>query len=172
MKRVLALDPGDRVGWARVAIDDNGLWHNLDHGITDLKECALKVAEVLDVAAGYNGYDDGCGPHTEYDLVIIERWSLFARFAKKLVGSEMPSSQFVGMVKLACWLSGTPFVMQAPSKVNSNQPGVLSPAEKSMSRLRPELFELVMQPGAHDDLHDMVAIKHLWAYTFDNYPVR
>jgi hypothetical protein len=163
VKRVLALDPGDRVGWASADIDDDGSWHNLRHGITDLKEMALKVHSRL-------CYMPGAIP--DFDVVVCERWALYSHMAKKLVGSEMPSSQFVGMVKLCCWLANIPCVMQDARKVNSNQHGVLAPAERSMSKLRPGLFELVMQPGAHDDLHDMVAIKHLWAYTFDNYPVR
>lgn len=175
MKRVLALDPGDRVGWARVDIDDDGSWSNLRHGISELKPTALKVDQALTYQIVPSAWAPGQGPSCDdppcYDVVICEDWRLYAHQAKHMVGSEIPSAQFIGMVKLACWKSGVPLVMQFAKTVNSNRPGVLSPAESSMKRIRPELFELVMQPGAHDNLHDMVAIKHLWAFTFKNYPV-
>lgn len=158
--RVLALDPGDRVGWARVDIGDGGGWVALRHGISALKSMAMAVDRAV-----------GDGITTEYDVVVCEEWRLYKHLANALVGSEIPSAQFIGMVKLSCWKSGVPLVMQSARQVNSNKPGVLSPAEASMKRLRPELFELVTQPGAHDDLHDMVAIKHLWLYTFKNFPV-
>lgn len=155
--KVLALDPGDRVGWARADIAEDGSWSDLRHGIAELKPMAFKVDKTVGACA--------------YDAVVCEEWRLYSHMARHMVGSEIPSAQFIGMVKLACWKSGTPLVMQFARQVNSNRPGVLSPAEASMKRLRPELFEMVMQPGAHDDLHDMVAIKHLWAYTVKRFPV-
>lgn len=164
MKRILALDPGDKVGWARADVHDDGTWTDLRHGITPLKPMALKVHQAMGVGP--------CSLTRSYDLIIVERWALYSHMAKTLIGSEIPSAQFIGMVKLSCWLAGVPIVMQAAAKVNSNKPGVLAPAEASMKKLRPELFELVTQPGAHDDLHDMVAIKHLFAWTFDNYDLR
>lgn len=166
MTRVLALDPGDKVGWARADIADDGTWTDFRHGITELKACAMRVHNALNVWEG-----DGWG-RCQYDVVVMERWALYAHMAKALVGSEIPSAQFIGMVKLSCWLAGVPCVMQNARDVNSNTPGRLAPAEASMKKLRPELFELVTQPGAHDDLHDMVAIKHLWLHCFRNYPVK
>lgn len=153
--RVLALDPGDSVGWARADIAADGTWTDLRHGITPLKEMALNVDAKVAVL------------HC-YDTVICERWALFATHAKRLIGSEIPSAQFIGAVKLSCWKSGTPLVMQDVRHVNSNRPGILAPAEASMKKLRPELFAMVTQPGAHDDQHDLVAIKHLWLWTFRN----
>lgn len=47
MKRILALDPGDRVGWASATIDAQGVWSDVDHGIEYLKPCALWVNEGL-----------------------------------------------------------------------------------------------------------------------------
>lgn len=171
MKRVLALDPGDRVGWARVDIDEEtGEWSNLRHGITELKPMALAVDRALAVGDGWEQADDDLNA-IGYDVVVCEEWKLYASHAKTMIGSEIPSAQFIGMVKLACWKAGVPLVMQGARLVNSNRPGVLAPAEASMRKLRPELYEFVMQPGAHDDQHDLVAIKHLWAYTFAKFPV-
>lgn len=161
MKRVLALDPGDRVGWASATIDHDGTWSESDHGIMELKPAALTIYRAL---MGMPGY-------TPHDAVVIERWKLYKHKALALAGSEIPSAQFIGMVKLSCWLAGAPLVMQDPRDVNSNDPSVLSPAEASMQKLRPELFEQVMQPIAHNEGHDLIALKHLWLYTFRNYPV-
>jgi hypothetical protein len=168
--RVLALDPGDRVGWAYATIAEDGAWSDVAHGIEDLKPLALRVYHAVTMGEPLEQRND-C-PRGGFDVVVCERWALYPHMAKVLVGSEIPSAQFIGMVKLSCWLAGVPLVMQPASRVNSNQPGVMAPAERSMKKLRPELFELVTQPIAHDDGHDLVAIKHLWAYTFDNYPVR
>lgn len=161
--RVLALDPGDRVGWASADIADDGTWENLQHGILDLKECALEVHYSV---TGHIPLDWGVKGNIpeDIDLVVCERWALYAHKAKEMIGSEIPSVQFIGMVKLSCWLANVPLVMQPASKHVF--------AERSMRKLRPELYEYVMQPIAHDDGHDLVAIKHLWAYTFDNYDVR
>lgn len=173
MTRVIALDPGDKVGWARADIADDGTWTDFRHGITELKACAIKVADALDIHAGcaYNDWDDS-PPNPDYDVVVMERWALYAHMAKALVGSEIPSAQFIGMVKLSCWLAGVPCVMQNARDVNSNTPGRLAPAEASMKKLRPELFELVTQPIAHDDGHDLVAVKHLFLWTFRNCDMR
>lgn len=164
MKRVLALDPGDKVGWARADIADDGTWTNLRHGITPLKPMALSIfehtAKWVDVDRG-NGFE----PKPDYDVVVCETWRLYPHMAKHIVGSEIPSAQFVGMVKLSCWLANVPLKMQGANKVNSNKPGVLAPAEATMRKIRPELFETVSVSGAHDDQHDLVAIKHLWFYT-------
>lgn len=158
MKRVLALDPGDRVGYARADVNDDGTWENLEHGITPLKQCALEVHAALT-----SGDADWITP--KYDLIVMERWALYGHMASKMVGSEIPSAQFIGMVKLSAWLAGVPVVMQNARDVNSNRPGVLAPAEAHMKRFNPELFALVTQPGAHDEQHDLVAIKHLYYYT-------
>jgi len=170
VKRILALDPGDRVGWASAEVHDDGTWTSLRHGIEDLKACALEVHYALGHELRYAGVA-GNLPR-DLDLIVMERWALYATHAKKLVGSEIPSAQFIGAVKLSCWLAGVPCVMQGAAKVNSNKPGVLAPAEASMKKLRPELFEFVTQPIAHDDGHDLVAIKHAWQWTFENYPVK
>lgn len=168
MKRVLALDPGDRVGWAAADIHDNGEWDAVDHGIAELKVMATAVvAPAMDLHVGKSEYDF----RPDYDVVVCERWKLYKHKALALAGSEIPSAQFIGMVKLSCWLAGVPLIMQDPRDVNSNDPSVLAPAEASMQKLRPELFEQVMRPIAHNEGHDLVALKHLWLYTFRNYPV-
>ena len=93
MKRVLALDPGDKVGWARADVADDGTWTNLRHGITPLKPMALSVHKSL-CPPWTGGEWDRTVP--SYDVVVCERWALYPHMAKYMIGSEIPSAQFIG----------------------------------------------------------------------------
>jgi hypothetical protein len=86
---VLALDPGERVGWARAAIYPDGQWFEMTHGITPLKDMALAVHRKI----------------TDYDVVVYETWRLAADKARSFAGSDFPSVQFIGAVKAAAWLN-------------------------------------------------------------------
>jgi hypothetical protein len=160
--RVLSLDPGERVGWARADVHEDGTWTDLRHGITPLRDMAIAVADSFGIAAEYFSKSDVCGG-SEYDVVIVEDWRLRPAEAKHFVGSSFPSVQFIGAVRLCCWLSGTKLVMQGASTKKT--------ADKSMAALRPDLYAKVTTPRAHDDAHDMDAIRHLWFHTFKHYPV-
>lgn len=152
--RVLALDPGDRVGWARADVDpSSGTWDDFRHGITPLKDMALAAYRAL-----VDGHPETGEP--AYDLVVCEDWRLYPHLAKTMVGSAFPSVQFIGAVRLSCWLSGVRMVMQGAA--------IKSTADKTMKVLRPELHEQVTTPRAHDDAHDLDAIRHLWFYTYRN----
>jgi hypothetical protein len=137
--RALALDPGERVGWARADIHPDGSWENVHHGITPLRDMALKIHDAI----------------TDYDLVIMEKWVLYPHMAHQFHGSSFPSVQFVGMVKLCCWVNNIKLVMQGAA--------IKKIADKTMSE---ELRKKVTRAGAHDDLHDMDALRHLWFYTW------
>lgn len=155
--RVLALDPGDRVGWARADVDpSSGTWDDFRHGITPLKDMALAVHER--VTGGRNRRP--LEHERSYDLVVCEDWRLYPHLAKTMVGSAFPSVQFIGMVKLSCWLSGTKYVTQGAA--------IKTTADKVMAKLNPELHELVTKPIAHDDGHDLDAIRHLYFWTYRN----
>jgi hypothetical protein len=149
--RVLALDPGERVGWARADVDPAGNWSDMRHGITPLRDMALSMNRALVRVPEH-------GP--SYDLVIIEDWRLYPHMAQSMVGSSFPSVQFIGMVKLCCWLSGTKLVTQGAS--------IKSTADKTMKVLRPELYEIVTRPVAHDAGHDQDALRHLFFWTYRN----
>lgn len=159
--RVLALDPGDRVGWARADVADDGEWSGFRHGITPLKDMALAIHD----ATGSNDFFRG---ESSYDLIVVEDWRLYPQQAKTMIGSSFPSVQFIGMVRMCCWLSGTKLVMQGASLINSNDPTRESTADRSMKALWPEMYEFVSRPIRHDDGHDLSAIKHLWIWTFKN----
>lgn len=154
MTRVLALDPGEKVGWARADIAENGDWTNLRHGITPLRDMVLAVHAALTINCEH--YDPPLDP--TYDVIVIEDWRLRPDKAHSMIGSSFPSVQFIGAVRLCCWVSGTKLVTQQPSERNL--------ANKPMKALRPDLYELVTKPISHDDGHDQDALKHLWFYTW------
>lgn len=158
MKRVLALDPGNKVGWAAADVHDDGHWERLEHGILPLKDMALGAHQRLNVT------DNDGTTWSLYDVVVIEDWILRGDKAQAMVGSTFPSSQFIGMVQLSCWLAGVPLVRQQATAQGQQ-------AQRSLQRLNPELWEATVGPGlqlAHDDSHDMSAILHLWTWTMKN----
>lgn len=180
--RVLALDPGERVGWASAVVDsrlsfpdgtavaecallpeqwvgkaDEGTWkHTLEitgHGIAYLKDMALAVHQAVVV-------------EKKYDVVVFEKWVLTAKGARVSVGSHMESSQFVGMVRLCCWLAGVKVVGQPTS--------ALSSADRSLKCGHPSAAAVAKLVEAadsvsHDDGHDGSALRHLWTFFFDAY---
>jgi hypothetical protein len=140
--RVLALDPGEKVGWACADIDPtSGAWQNLTHGITELWQMAESIHAVAD----------------KYDLIIYENWLLYAAKAQEMVGSSFPSVQFIGAVKLSARLAGTRVITQSAQ--------IKEHADKAMKVLMPDMYELVTRPVRHDDGHDQDAIRHLFYWT-------
>jgi hypothetical protein len=142
--KVLALDPGDRVGWARADVADDGTWTEFRHGITPLRDMATAVYYVK----------------KRYDVMVCEDFRLYPQMARSLVGSSFPSVQFIGMVRLCCWLADIEFVLQGARAKEM--------ADRSMKKLCPDLYNLVTTPRAHDDAHDHDAIRHLWTWTMKN----
>lgn len=143
--RVIAIDPGEKVGWARCEVSATGRCTKLVHGITPLKDMALALVKKFD----------------QYDVVVVETWRLSAVHAKHLVGSSMPTVQFVGMVRLLGWL-------HPDVKMVWQDPRVKKTAVKTMAKLKPEWHELVTSGGAHDDTHDYDAIMHLWHWVWSD----
>lgn len=150
--RVLSLDGGEKVGWARADVADDGTWSDVRHGITPLRDMAIAVHSSLCHA------DDHF--YSDYDVVVLEDWSLFPDMAKTFIGSRFPTVQFNGAVKLACWVSGTKLVMQ--------QPAQKKPTLAAMKKLNPELFEKVTRGVRHNDGHDQDALIHLFRWTWLN----
>lgn len=165
--RVLALDPGERVGWARADVDESGGWKELRHGITPLKDMALAIHGAL-IQVRRNGplpyiSENDALPlpwERKYDVVVCEDWRLRPGKERLFIGSSFPAVQFIGMVRLCCWLSNTKLVMQGAD--------TKSTADKTLKALWPEMYETVTQSGSHDDQHDLDAIRHLWFFTYRN----
>lgn len=143
-EQILVVDPGERVGWCRCVISDEGQIDLLTHGITPLKDMALKVHEV----AG------------NYDTIIYETYRIYAHLAKQHIGSDIPTAQFVGMVKLSAWLN--PKVKLVGQGATCMTTG---------AKVAPPVIQEVIDrlPKSHDESHDGSALRHLSFYWFKNY---
>jgi hypothetical protein len=150
MTRVLALDPGEKVGWASADIAEDGTWTNLEHGILPLRDMAIRLYQQTEYA------DMRIEPPPE--VVVCEKWVLYPHMAQQFAGASFPSVQFIGMVRLCCWVAvGVKLVMQPA--------GIKTGTNKLMARLNPELYEIVTRHVAHDDGHDQDALTHLYKWT-------
>lgn len=145
-RTVLATDPGERVGWARATFEDDGTWHDLEHGITPLKDMALAIDKNIH----------------KYDVLVFETWKLRPGTARAFIGSDFPSIQFIGMQRLSAWREGVILVPQDPV--------IKSTADKVAP---PEIQEIIArEPGKHDDGHNIDALRHLFFYHWEEYIVK
>lgn len=142
--RVMAIDPGEKIGWATCELcvrKGYGMGiapTTMKHGITDLKSFALRIAKVFG----------------DYDVVIMESWRLSAAHARELTGSTLPTVQFIGMLRLLSWQNPkVRFVEQSPA---TKRTGL-----KVVGQISKSWAEFVNEPGAHDDTHDHDAVVHL-----------
>lgn len=142
--KVLALDPGEKVGWARADIAPDLTFTDLQHGITPLKDMAIATGKAMH----------------NYDAVVMETWRLFPDQAKKMVGSDMQSSQFVGMIRYQVWAN-------PPIRLYMQGPGVMKTAEKTAPEWLKEI--LANEPRNHDDAHNCSALLHLWHWAWNKY---
>lgn len=146
---VLALDPGEKIGWARAVLYEDGSWSEVRHGITPLKDMAIAVAERAH----------------EYDTIVYESYRIRPDKARQHIGSDLQAVQFIGMVRLSVWMfsehpaCATRLVSQGAS-VQSTGAKVAPPEIKEI---------LARMPKVHDDAHDGSALCHLAYYWFQNY---
>ena len=150
---ILAIDPGEKVGWAVGGVVDateNGpaTLHCTGHGITPLKDFAVKFHEV----AG------------KYDTVIFEPYRIAADKFKAHIGSDVPTLQLIGMIRLSCWLN--PKVKVVSSGANNKKTG-----RKYAAAHLPEISQIIEAALAtdHDSGHDGDAVMHLVNYFFKEY---
>ncbi len=142
--RLLAIDPGERVGWAHADAEARELRFT-GHGITTLREMAVALHDRF----------------ADYDVVIMESYTIQPDKARAHIGSSVPTLQFIGMVRLMAWLNpGTKLVLQAPR--------CKSDAMRSMVHAPADLRGFVDRAlaSAHDSGHDGDAAMHLWHYYF------
>jgi len=99
-ERVIVIDPGERVGWCRCHITDGELVpETFKVAVHPLKQFAEALIGATIVPAA-------CEGEVEYDTLVYEKWALYAGKAQALIGSEMPSSQLVGIIRACAWISG------------------------------------------------------------------
>ncbi len=140
MTKLLAIDPGELVGWATGHVDSEGALVLDNHGINGLKPFAIKLGESIG----------------NYDLVIYETFRLAATHAKKLVGNDMQTSQLIGMIRYLAWVNGV--------KITGQSPKIKSTADKVATGDFKSLIE--SEPSKHDDAHDIDAIRHMAYWHF------
>lgn len=136
--KILAIDPGELVGWCRAEVDD-------DYQIVDYKD-GITPAQVFVLKLHDSAHD--------YDLIIYETWRLFGSKAKTLIGNEMLTSQCIGGIKLSAWISGTKIIGQGPD------------IKKTADKICPEEWKHVIdgESSVHDEAHHVDAFRHLIYY--------
>ena len=97
--RVIAFDPGEQTGYAVGTIDGDVLRVEA-FGWDRWRDSAYRFR------AGAEGFDH----------CVYESWKLTRRGAKTLVGSDMPWSQFIGMMKMVCWDNQITMSVQEPAE--------------------------------------------------------
>lgn len=140
---VLAIDPGEKVGWARGTISLRD--YSIDvtgHGINTMQPFAVALGERFN----------------EYDAVVYETWRLHPHHAKHLIGDPMLTSQLIGVIRYLSWL-------HPDTKLASQGPNCMATGEKAAPDNVKEILERM--PKAHDDSHDGSALRHLSYYAFN-----
>lgn len=141
MKKVLVIDPGERVGWCTAEVAEGTLTKPgikpIERGVTPLKDFALKLNDVF----------------SDYDVVVFETWRLRPDVAKKLVGNEFLPSQLIGIIRFLGWLNRK--VKLVP----------LAPQQKQMHEgTIPKYLRNWYKDSSEE--HDKDAVQLLWAYYF------
>lgn len=141
--KILAVDPGERVGWATGELDGDNLTIGA-HGITALWPFALKLSQRVDT----------------YDVVIYETWRLRRDMASKFIGNDFQTVQLIGVIRFLAMRTNT-------VQLVSQGPAIKSTAEKTAPpSLRARLDSL---PKAHDECHDYDALLHLHYWHWKRY---
>ena len=105
--KVIAIDPGERVGWA------TGVVHPA------LKDFAVTLGERIQ----------------DYDVVVYEVWRLYPQMAKKLIGNDMQPSQLIGIIRYLSWISpSTKLVSQGANIKNTAMKTMPDEIKERMSK--------------------------------------
>lgn len=136
--RVIAFDPGEQTGVAAGVIEGDTL--TIKHfGWDRWRDAAYKFR------AGASNYDH----------CVYESWKLTARGAKTLKGSDMPWSQFIGMMKMICW----------DNEINMS---VQDPAEKYVIDARMGSLDYLPKGSVE---HHRDALRHLIKFAVEKHGV-
>lgn len=139
MTDIIAIDPGERVGWATGIVHpgDDPRLEITNQGVHALKDFALKLGESIN----------------KYDVVVYETWRLYPGFQKQMTGNDMQPSQLIGMIRYLTWItSGVKLVSQGAQIKNT--------AMKTMPQ------EIKDRMEHSTEQHDKDALMHLWYYYF------
>jgi hypothetical protein len=145
---VLAIDPGETVGWATGIVRDGAL-EVPDYGNTKSKTFLMTL-----LAKAW-----------KYDFIVYEDYRIRADKLRQHVDSNVPTIQVIGGIRLAAW-SG-----QAHNHVNQPRIVVQQPRDKRTGAAAAQLYVPKLVPviqdaltGPHDDGHFADALLHLIAW--------
>lgn len=136
VERILALDPGERTGWAAGTWDGQQLT-DIKQGVAALKDMALALGKRIDT----------------YDTVVYEVWRLYPHMARTMIGNDFQPVQFIGMVRYLAWL-------HPQIKLVSQGADIKNTALKTM----PTVLSKRMKKSSEQ--HDQDALMHLWHYVW------
>lgn len=150
-ERVIAIDPGERAGWATATMDKNSLT-GIEHGVLACKDMALELTDW-----------QGLGTHKtakgvpKHDVIVYETWRprRIGGSMDWIQGNQLLSAQLVGQIRLVAWLSGARLKGYGPDRKTvamTSMPG----------QLRHRMDQCPEQ-------HDQDALMHLWMYAFENW---
>lgn len=146
--RFMAIDPGNTVGWATGTMDSGGMVI-AEYGQDKSKTFLLNLVR------------DG----HEYDYIIYEGYTIRAKDLQAHLGSQVPTLQVIGGIRLAAWLAqgrrfdGFPKLKEQPA--TKKRTGMAA-AQIHAEALVPLIAAALS--GPHDDGHYGDALLHAVAY--------
>lgn len=152
VEHVIALDPGERCGWATGLMGLDSL-RVTGYGTMVLGDMALALAEAQDI----NVRHDDIRPDPAYSRLVWESWR-----PRRINGTldwiendRLLSAQLVGQIRLVGWMS--------KAELKEYSPTMKRRFQKTMP---PQLVEL--QKLASEQ-HPQDALMHLWGWFFENW---
>lgn len=150
-ERVIAIDPGERAGWASATLDENSLT-GIEHGVLPCKDMALELFHWQHKVSV--DHPNGGRP---FDVIVYETWRprRIAGSMDWIQGNQLLSAQLVGQIRMVAWLSKAKLKGYGPDRKTvslTSMPGALR-------------FRMDSCP----EQHDQDALMHLWMYAFENW---
>lgn len=139
--KVIAIDPGERVGWATGVVHPDAPRLEVEkHGVHALKDFAIALGERI----------------SDYDVVVYEVWRLYPHMAKHMVGNDFQPSQLIGIIRYLTWI-------HPEIKLVSQGANIKKTALKTMPE---DLKERMSQSS---EQHDQDALQHLWHFYWSKF---
>lgn len=158
--RIAAFDPGQRTGAVVVRVPrDLKLVHPRRLGPRQFYIKRQKVMTIPETAKLLPWFV------TQADVVVYERWVLFADYAEQFIGNDMQPSQVVGMIRYATW--------QEQRDRGDNTPKLVvqgTGAKKAALKMMPKWLHDHM--ALSSEQHDQDAIMHAFYYAVNHFTRR
>lgn len=136
---VLAIDPGERVGWATGSLD-HAEFKVVEQGVHGLRDFAIALGKNIN----------------KYDTLVYEAWRLYPNAGKAMIGNDMQPSQLVGIIRYLGWINPTVRVVTQGATI-----------KKTALKTMPE--DVTARFKRSTEQHDKDAVMHLWHYYWLNY---